>query len=75
MCYDPATGYHIENIPSPTVDQVQEAYQRAKAAQVKWAKTTFDERRAVLHSLLDHVLANQEVICRVGCRDTGKTSK
>ncbi|KAF7721778.1 Meiotic Sister-Chromatid recombination aldehyde dehydrogenase [Apophysomyces ossiformis] len=73
VCYDPATGYHIEDIPSPTVSQVQEAYQKAKAAQQKWAKTSFEQRRAVLRSLLDFILANQETICRVGCRDTGKT--
>lgn len=75
MCYDPATGYHLGNIPSPTIEQVREAYAKAQNAQKKWAKTSFEERRAVLNSLLDFVLENQEAICRVGCRDTGKTSK
>ncbi|KAI9249508.1 Aldehyde/histidinol dehydrogenase [Phascolomyces articulosus] len=73
VCYDPATGYHMGNIPSPSVQQVQEAYERARIAQEKWSKTTFEQRRAVLRSLLDFVLENQEDICRVGCRDTGKT--
>ena len=63
------------NIPSPSVQQVQEAYERARIAQEKWSKTTFEQRRAVLRSLLDFVLENQEDICRVGCRDTGKTSE
>ncbi len=38
-----------------------------------WAKTTFRQRRAVLRSLLEHVLDNQETICRVACADSGKT--
>lgn len=75
MCYDPSTAYHLGNVPSPTPAQVHDAYQRAEAAQKKWAKTTFEQRRAVLRSLLEFVLDNQEAICRVDCRDTGKTSK
>ncbi|KAI8379113.1 Aldehyde/histidinol dehydrogenase [Radiomyces spectabilis] len=73
ICYDPATGYHLGNIRAPTPAQVQLAYERTKEAQVQWAKTSFEQRRAVLRSLLAFVLENQETICRVGCRDTGKT--
>ncbi|KAI9012573.1 Aldehyde/histidinol dehydrogenase [Phycomyces nitens] len=73
VCYDPATGQHIENIPNPTPQDVKNIYEKAKAAQVKWSKTTFDERKAVLTSILDFVIANQESICRASCRDTGKT--
>lgn len=73
ICYDPATGFLIDTIPSPNASQVKELYERTAAAQVEWAKTTFEQRRAVLRSLLAFVLENQETICRVGCRDTGKT--
>ncbi|CAO3615443.1 unnamed protein product [Cunninghamella echinulata] len=73
ICYDPATGYLIDKIPAPTVADVHDALERTRIAQEKWAKTTFDQRRAVLNSLLKFVLDNQETICRVGCRDTGKT--
>ncbi|SAL95194.1 hypothetical protein [Absidia glauca] len=73
ICYDPATGYLIDKIPAPTVADVNEALDRARLAQEKWAKTTFDQRRAVLNSLLAFVLEHQETICRVGARDTGKT--
>lgn len=75
VCYDPSTAYHLDTIESPTVQDVKTAYEKARKAQEKWAKTSFEERRAVLRSLLDYVLENQETICRVGCRDTGKTSK
>ncbi|KAI9249046.1 Aldehyde/histidinol dehydrogenase [Sporodiniella umbellata] len=73
ICYDPATGYHIATLPSPTAEQVQGLYEKTANAQKEWSKTTFEQRRAVLRSLLDFVLENQEVICQVGCRDTGKT--
>ncbi|KAI8988402.1 Aldehyde/histidinol dehydrogenase [Mycotypha africana] len=73
VCYDPSTGYLIDTVPNPTVEEVKELYNRTAAAQVKWAKTTFEQRRTVLRSLLAFVLENQETICRVDCRDTGKT--
>ncbi|KAI8997377.1 Aldehyde/histidinol dehydrogenase [Pilobolus umbonatus] len=73
ICYDPATGYHIDTIRSPSVSEINELYRKAAAAQVHWAKTTFEQRKAVLSSLLTFVLENQEAICQVGCRDTGKT--
>jgi hypothetical protein len=38
-------------------------------------KTTFAQRRAVLQSLLDFIVAHQDEICHVACRDTGKTRK
>lgn len=74
ICYDPSTGYHLDTIPSPTAAKVKELYERTSNAQLEWSKTSFEERRAVLRSLLDFILENQEVICQVGCRDTGKTS-
>ncbi|GAA5806460.1 Aldehyde/histidinol dehydrogenase [Helicostylum pulchrum] len=73
VCYDPATGFHIDTLPSPSAKQVQDLYTKTAAAQVKWSKSTFEQRRAVLRSLLSFVLENQETICQVGCRDTGKT--
>ncbi|KAG1491329.1 hypothetical protein G6F47_011132 [Rhizopus delemar] len=73
ICYDPATGYHLDTIPSPTAEQVKTLYERTSAAQIEWAKTSFEERRAVLRSLLNFILENQEAICQAGCRDTGKT--
>lgn len=73
MCYDPSTGFLLGSIPNPSKRQVQELYTKTAAAQVKWAKSTFDQRRAVLRSLLAFVVENQETICQVDCRDTGKT--
>jgi acyl-CoA reductase-like NAD-dependent aldehyde dehydrogenase len=47
--------------------------QRAKAAQVEWAKTSWAERRAVLMDLSDAIIANAEEIALLSTNDTGKT--
>ncbi|KAF9154309.1 Meiotic Sister-Chromatid recombination aldehyde dehydrogenase [Mortierella sp. AD011] len=73
VCYDPSTGRHLATIRAHTKADVDQALAKARKAQTKWAKTTFDERKIVLQSLLDFILTNQEEICRVASRDTGKT--
>lgn len=54
--------------------QVEECVRRAKAAQLKWRETSFDERRAFLHDLMDVIVVNQDEIARASSMDTGKTS-
>ncbi|EEY15680.1 Msc7p [Verticillium alfalfae VaMs.102] len=39
----------------------------------KWRATSFHTRRNVLRTMLQHVLDNQEAICRAACLDSGKT--
>ncbi|KAF9586469.1 Meiotic Sister-Chromatid recombination aldehyde dehydrogenase [Lunasporangiospora selenospora] len=73
ICYDPSTGRHLATIRAHTKDDVHAALKRARQAQAKWAKTTFEQRKIVLQSLLDFILENQGSICRVASRDTGKT--
>ncbi|GAB1312229.1 Meiotic Sister-Chromatid recombination aldehyde dehydrogenase [Madurella fahalii] len=73
QCYAPATGQFLGIVDPSTPDAIDRAIEQAQAAQTKWATTSFRERRAVLRSLLQHVLDNQEEICRVACLDSGKT--
>ncbi|CAG8454984.1 9445_t:CDS:2 [Cetraspora pellucida] len=73
VCYDPATGQLLSNIRAHTEQDVIEALKKARKAQKKWAKTTFKERKKVLKSLLNFIVKNQEEICWVSCRDTGKS--
>lgn len=40
---------------------------------MKWAKTTFAQRRQVLRCIQAFVMDNQEAICQVACIDSGKT--
>lgn len=54
--------------------EVEQAVLVARAAQTKWARTSFSQRRDLLRLLNDYVVENQEAICRVAARDTGKTS-
>lgn len=56
-----------------TPSGIDRAIEQAKAAQVAWRETTFRQRRAVLRSMLRHVLDNQHELCRVACLDSGKT--
>lgn len=46
---------------------------RAAAAQREWAKVDFDERRAVLHDLLDMVIVNRRHLAHATWLDTGKS--
>jgi acyl-CoA reductase-like NAD-dependent aldehyde dehydrogenase len=74
LCFDPATGEKLAEIKAWTPNDVKVACAKARAAQADWSKTSFAERRKVLGSLLRFVVQNQETICKVAARDSGKTS-
>jgi len=73
QCYNPATGKFLGFVNPSTPAAIDRAIAAAEKAQVEWKKTSFDERRAVLRSLLRHVMDNAEQICRVAATDSGKT--
>lgn len=73
QCYAPATGESLGRINPSTTSSIDRAIVKATDAQVQWAKTTFQERRKVLKTMLKFVLENQETIARVACLDSGKT--
>ncbi|KAK3383626.1 Aldehyde/histidinol dehydrogenase [Lasiosphaeria ovina] len=73
QCYAPATGQFLGLVNPSTPNAIDRAIEQAQEAQTAWAKTSFRDRRAVLRSMLQHVLDNQEEICRVACLDSGKT--
>jgi acyl-CoA reductase-like NAD-dependent aldehyde dehydrogenase len=72
-CHDPATGQSLGDVVAMDDAEVRDCVERARIAQLRWARTTFAERRAVLQSLLDHIVDNQEELCRIAVRDSGKT--
>ncbi|RKP08368.1 Aldehyde/histidinol dehydrogenase [Thamnocephalis sphaerospora] len=72
-CRDPATGQSLGQARANTPEEVRAAVAKARMAQTHWKRTTFAQRRAVLKSLLNFIVEHQEEICRVACRDTGKT--
>jgi acyl-CoA reductase-like NAD-dependent aldehyde dehydrogenase len=73
QCYAPATGEALGRVNPSTADGIDRAIEKAKAAQVKWAQSSFIQRRKVLKTMLKFILNNQEVIARIACLDSGKT--
>jgi len=71
QCYCPATGQLIGTVNLATPGTVDAAIRAAKAAQLKWRNTTFEQRAQVLRTLLKFILEHQEDIARVSCRDSG----
>lgn len=65
--------YHLTTIPLLSKSEIQAQMQKAHDAQPAWRQTTFAERKQVLSSLRSWVLRDMDAICRVACRDTGKT--
>jgi acyl-CoA reductase-like NAD-dependent aldehyde dehydrogenase len=64
----------IKEENSATDEEVELALERAQKAQKEWAKSTLEERAALLYDFLDWVVNNQEEICSLSVQDTGKTS-
>ncbi|TPX32763.1 hypothetical protein SeLEV6574_g05549 [Synchytrium endobioticum] len=56
-----------------TLAEVVETVTRSRQAQREYAMTPFTKRRAILTKLLHWIMENQEVVCRVTARDSGKT--
>ncbi|MCA9657481.1 MAG: aldehyde dehydrogenase family protein [Myxococcales bacterium] len=72
-CFDPATGEPLGEVANVGGDEVRARIARARAAQERWAETTFDERREVLRAILRHLLDHTDELCRVIAQDAGKT--
>src|SRR3954471_19944474 len=57
--YAPATGKPLAVIPQSSEADVKEAFARARRAQQAWARTSIDDRAAMLLRLHDIVLDRQ----------------
>jgi len=74
ICFDPATGYSLGEEVAMNTKQVHEIVASARKAQVKWAKTTFAQRKQFLQLLNDFVIQEQEALAKIASRDSGKTA-
>ncbi|CDU25289.1 related to aldehyde dehydrogenase [Sporisorium scitamineum] len=74
ICYDPATAYLIGEIDADTPETISRKIAAAKAAQVRWSRSSFALRRKFLRTMQRWVVADAETITRVAARDTGKTA-
>jgi acyl-CoA reductase-like NAD-dependent aldehyde dehydrogenase len=72
--YDPATGYRLATYDAASPASVTAHIDKAVAAATAWSRTTFEQRRAVMRSLLAFCLRETDALSRVACRDSGKTS-
>jgi len=70
---NPATGEPTGTFSSYSTEDVQAIVSNAHVAQAEWAKTSFSERVAVLHDLMQHIIQDQDNICKYSMQDTGKT--
>jgi succinate-semialdehyde dehydrogenase/glutarate-semialdehyde dehydrogenase len=65
----------LAHVPQSTAGDVNEAFTRARKAQVSWARTPLDERAAMLLRLHDLVLDRQDEIIDLVVRENGKARK
>eukprot|EP01095_Lingulamoeba_sp_RSL-Kostka_P000015 TRINITY_DN1001_c2_g1_i1.p1 TRINITY_DN1001_c2_g1~~TRINITY_DN1001_c2_g1_i1.p1 ORF type:complete len:629 (-),score=227.31 TRINITY_DN1001_c2_g1_i1:255-2141(-) len=72
-CYNPGTGEFIGTETAATDEEVELCLDNAVIAQKQWKDSTFKERKAVLYDILQYVVNNQEEICEMSIKDTGKT--
>ncbi|GAQ84711.1 aldehyde dehydrogenase family 22 member A1 [Klebsormidium nitens] len=71
-CYDPATMEYLGFVPALNAESVRAHVEKARAAQKEWCKSSFAVRRRLLRVLLRYIVENQEIICRISARDSGK---
>jgi len=72
-CYDPGNMRLLgPNMRAMTADEVRERIARAAKAQKQWAKSSFETRRTLLRVIQRFILEEQDTICRVSARDSGK---
>ncbi len=71
----PLTGQPIGDVPQSTPADVEEAFRRARRAQVAWARTSVGERAERMRRLHDLVLDRQDEIMDLICWESGKARK
>jgi succinate-semialdehyde dehydrogenase/glutarate-semialdehyde dehydrogenase len=71
----PFTGDLLGVVPRCAVEDVAPAIARARAAQAAWAKTTFEERKAILLRFHDLILARQDEILDLVQVESGKARR
>lgn len=72
-CYDPGSLDVLgPDMPAMTAGEVRDRIERARAAQKVWAKSGWPQRRLLLKIIQRFILENQDVICQVSARDSGK---
>jgi len=69
---NPNTGNLIYELPQLNADQVKQAVDKAREAQVSWGETAISARKAILLKLHDLILENQDELMDIVQLETGK---
>ena len=69
---NPATGKVAASLPADDAKSVQAKYQRARAAQPKWAKTRLKQRLDAIRKFRELVVAETDALARVLTTEVGK---
>ena len=72
-CYDPGSLDILgPDVPAMTRVEVEEKIRLAAKAQKEWAKSNWKQRKFLLKIIRKFVIENQDDICVVSARDSGK---
>lgn len=71
-CYNPADSSYLGSLPKMSPAQVRAKISAAKAASKTWRHSTFRQRNLLLKTMVKFIVENQDTICRVSARDSGK---
>jgi acyl-CoA reductase-like NAD-dependent aldehyde dehydrogenase len=72
-CYDPGSLDMLgPDMHAMSAGEVRDRIVRARAAQKEWAKSSWGQRRLLLKVIQRFILENQDTICQVSARDSGK---
>ena len=70
---DPSTGLSFDDVARGTKPEIDAAVRAARAAyEGPWQKMTATERGRLLIKLAERIAANEEELCQLEARDTGK---
>jgi len=72
QCWCPSTGTYLGEVKAMTTSEVDVAIKCAKAAQIAWSTTSYSQRRMVLRTIQQYILANIPLLTLVCTRDSGK---
>lgn len=69
---NPATGEVNDEIPVTSPDDVEDAIERARAAQQDWGETPIRKRAKVLDVFQDHLIRKRDEVAQTVADETGK---
>ncbi|WKD56831.1 Putative succinate-semialdehyde dehydrogenase [NADP(+)] 2 [Corynebacterium capitovis DSM 44611] len=70
---NPATGEVVATVPAHTKDDTREAFEIARRAQLRWARTSFRQRRKIMLTFHNLALDNRDMLMDTIQKENGKS--